>query len=148
MKNARLLTRCLLTAFLLCTIAGCYTRTQSGDKVEFAFAGWVGVAVILGGLLSVPAGWFVRRPRWAGAAHLLLGLAALAGHAAVSLAAWQAEGAWIGLATLVLMGFSELYWGGHFLFAEPASPVLACAAAAVVAYVFGWRRLARRWRTF
>lgn len=90
------------------------------------------------------ARWFKHYPRWALAAHLLLGVAALAGHAAVSVAAWQAEGAWIGLATLVLMGFSELYWGGHFLWADPASPALACAAAAVVAYVFGWRRLARR----
>jgi hypothetical protein len=66
MKNAR----CLLTAILVCTLAGCYTRTQSADKVEFTFAGWVGVSVILGGLLAVPIGWFVRR--WKGAWGFML----------------------------------------------------------------------------
>jgi hypothetical protein len=78
------------------------------------------------------------------ATHLLLGLAAWVGHAFVSVAAWRAEGAWIGLGTFALMGFSELYWAWRFVFASPQNPWLAVAAALVVAYLFGWRRLYRR----
>ncbi|MBV7456219.1 WG repeat-containing protein [Acidovorax sp. sif1233] len=90
------------------------------------------------------AGWFEQRPVLAWATHLLLGLAAWVGHAFVSVAAWRAEGAWIGLGTFALMGFSELYWAWRFVFASPQSPWLAVAAALVVVYLFGWRRLYRR----
>jgi len=90
------------------------------------------------------AGWFEQRPVLALAAHLLLGLAALVGHAFVSVAAWRAEGPWIGLATFALMGFSELYWAWRFVASSPWSPWLALVAALVVAYVFGWRRLYHR----
>lgn len=87
------------------------------------------------------AGWFEQRPVLALAAHLLLGLAALVGHAFVSVAAWRAEGPWIGLGTFALMGFAELYWAWRFV---ASSPWLALAATLVVVYVFGWRRLYRR----
>ncbi|WP_422844650.1 WG repeat-containing protein [Acidovorax sp. M2(2025)] len=56
------------------------------------------------------------------------GLAALAGHGVVSAAAWHAEGAWAGAATLLLAGFSELYWAWQFLFSDPWSPGLALTA--------------------
>ncbi|MBD9392762.1 WG repeat-containing protein [Acidovorax sp. ACV01] len=90
------------------------------------------------------AGWFEQRPVLALVAHLLLGLAALVGHAFVSVAAWRAEGPWIGLGTFALMGFSELYWAWRFVASSPWSPWLAITAALVVVYVFGWRRLYRR----
>ena len=90
------------------------------------------------------AGWFEQRPVLALVAHLLLGLAALVGHAFVSVAAWRAEGPWIGLGTFALMGFAELYWAWRFVASSPWSPWLALAATLVVVYVFGWRRLYRR----
>lgn len=90
------------------------------------------------------AGWFEQRPVLALVAHLLLSLAALVGHAFVSVAAWRAEGPWIGLGTFALMGFAELYWAWRFVASSPWSPWLALAATLVVVYVFGWRRLYRR----
>ena len=94
----------------------------------------------LGGL----AGWFEQRAVLALVTNLLLGLAALVGHAFVSVAAWRAEGPWIGLLTFALMGFADAYWAWRFLFATPASAALAVTAIVVVVYVFGWRRLYRR----
>lgn len=74
------------------------------------------------------------------AAHLLLGLPALLGHLAVAMAAWQAEGPWVGLATLGLAGFSDLYWLWRFAMEDPSSPWLAMAALTAVAYgLGGWR---------
>jgi hypothetical protein len=90
------------------------------------------------------AGWLEQRPVLALMANLLLGIAALVGHAFVSVAAWRAEGAWVGLATFALMGFSELYWACRFVASSPWSPWLGVVAVLVVAYVFGWRRLYRR----
>lgn len=90
------------------------------------------------------AGWFEQRPVLALVAHLLLGVAALMGHAFVSVAAWRAEGPWIGLGTFALMGFAELYWAWRFVASSPWSPWLTLAAALVVVYVFGWSRLYRR----
>ena len=90
------------------------------------------------------AGWFEQRAVLALVANLLLGLAALVGHAFVSVAAWRAEGPWMGLLTFALMGFADAYWAWRFLFATPASAALAVTAIVVVVYVFGWRRLYRR----
>jgi len=90
------------------------------------------------------AGWFEQRAVLALVANLLLGLAALVGHTFVSVAAWRAEGPWMGLLTFALMGFADAYWAWRFLFATPASIALAVTAIVVVVYVFGWRRLYRR----
>ena len=90
------------------------------------------------------AGWFEQRPVLALVANLLLGLAALVGHAFVSVAAWRAEGPWIGLLSFALMGFSDAYWAWRFAFAAPVHFGLALTAAVVVLYVFAWRRLYRR----
>ncbi|KQO26637.1 hypothetical protein ASF11_02835 [Acidovorax sp. Leaf76] len=90
------------------------------------------------------AGWFEQRAVLALVTNLLMGLAALVGHAFVSVAAWRAEGPWIGLLTFALMGFADAYWAWRFLFATPASAALAVTAIVVVVYVFGWRRLYRR----
>jgi hypothetical protein len=53
--------RMLGLAMLTICLAGCYEKSAQGDQSTYAFAGWIGVAVILGGLVFVPAGWFLRR---------------------------------------------------------------------------------------
>ena len=122
--TGRLRQKGLFTAFALKTMLG----AKSADTPT------------LGGL----AGWFEVRPFLAMVTHLVLGLAALVAHAFVSVAAWRAEGPWIGLGTALLMGFSELYWAWRFLFSAPLSPWLGAACAVVLLYTFGWRGLYRR----
>ena len=90
------------------------------------------------------AGWLEQRPALAMLANLLLGLAALAAHAFVSVAAWRAEGPWVGLLSFALMGLSDAYWAWRFAWTAPPHWGLAVAATAVVLYVFAWRRLFRR----
>jgi hypothetical protein len=41
--------------------SGCYDQSTHGDQTVFSFAAWLGPVVILGGLVFVPAGWFLRR---------------------------------------------------------------------------------------
>jgi hypothetical protein len=50
----------------LLTTSGCYERVARGDQSVYQFAWWMGPAVIAGGILGVPAGWFLRRvnERW------------------------------------------------------------------------------------
>lgn len=66
MNRPRLASRLVFATVLLSTLAGCYTRTQSADKIEYTFAGWVGALVIVGGILMIPVGWFLKRwtERW------------------------------------------------------------------------------------
>lgn len=90
------------------------------------------------------AGWLEQRPALAMLANLLLGVVALAAHAFVSVAAWRAEGPWAGLLSFALMGLADAYWAWRFAFVTPPHWGLAVAAAAVVLYVFAWRRLFRR----
>jgi hypothetical protein len=90
------------------------------------------------------AGWFEVRPFLAMVTNLVLGLAALVGHAFVSVGAWRAEGPWVGLGTFALMGFSELYWAWRFLFSTPFRPGLGAACLVVMLYVFVWRWMYRR----
>lgn len=78
------------------------------------------------------------------ALHWLLGVLALVAHAFVSVGAWRAEGPWVGLGTLALMGFADAYWAWRFALATPYAPGLAAAALLVVVYAFGWRWLYRR----
>ena len=90
------------------------------------------------------AGWLEHRPALAVLTNMLLGLAALAGHVFVSVAAWRAEGPWVGLLSFALIGLSDAYWAWRLAFQDPRQWGLALTAAAVVLYVVAWRRLYRR----
>lgn len=122
--SGRLQQKGLFTAFILKTMLG----AKSEDNPT------------LRGL----AGWFEVRPFLAMVTNLVLGLAALVGHAFVSVGAWRAEGPWVGLGTFALMGFSELYWAWRFLFSTPSRPGLGAACLVVMLYVFAWRWMYRR----
>lgn len=50
-----------LMALLLGGVAGCYDRSANGDQSVYSFALWIGILVVLGGLIFMPAGWFLRR---------------------------------------------------------------------------------------
>jgi hypothetical protein len=50
-----------LAAFALCGVSGCYEKATHGDQSIYTFATWLGIAVILGGLIMIPAGWLLRR---------------------------------------------------------------------------------------
>ena len=122
--HGRLQQKGLLAAFVVKALLG----ARSGD------------APALRGL----AGWLEVRPFLALSANVALGLAALVAHAFVSVAAWRAEGPWIGLISFALMGWSDAYWAWRWAWAETPQWALATAALAVVLYVFAWRRLYRR----
>ena len=114
--------------------------------------GWV--ALLAGSLVLTPssqpptqgglAGWLQLRPVLAMLLHLLGGACALVGHAFVSVGAWRAEGAYAGLVSFTLLGFSELYWAWRFVWTEPARPWLGATAALVAAYVLVWWPLYRK----
>ncbi|KRC28991.1 WG repeat-containing protein [Acidovorax sp. Root219] len=122
--SGRLQQKGLFTAFILKTMLG----AKSDDTPT------------LKGL----AGWFEVRPFLAMVTNLAMGLAALVGHAFVSVGAWRAEGPWVGLGTFALMGFSELYWAWRFVFSTPFRPGLGVACLVVMLYVFAWRWMYRR----
>ncbi len=44
----------------LVLISGCYERVTQGNQSIYRFAWWLGPAVIAGGILGLPAGWFLR----------------------------------------------------------------------------------------
>ena len=114
--------------------------------------GWV--ALLAGSLVLTPssqpptqgglAGWLQLRPVLAMLLHLLGGACALVGHAFVSVGAWRAEGAYAGLVSFTLLGFSELYWAWRFVWTEPTRPWLGATAALVAAYVLVWWPLYRK----
>jgi hypothetical protein len=56
--------RLVLTASLLVLLSGCYDRSVQGDRSVYSFAWWVGLLVILGGLVAIPLGLVIRR--WSG----------------------------------------------------------------------------------
>lgn len=47
-------------------LSGCVEKTEEAGRSTYGFAGWVIALVIIGGLVSVPLGWVVRRlsERW------------------------------------------------------------------------------------
>jgi hypothetical protein len=46
---------------VLLAASGCYERVTQADQSVYRFAWWTGPLVIVGGILSVPAGWYLRR---------------------------------------------------------------------------------------
>ncbi len=87
------------------------------------------------------AGWMEQRPFAALMINAVFGIVALICHFFVALGAWRAEGVWIGLATGVLMGASEIYWAWRFFFSNPGSLGSGIAAIVVMIYVFAYRRM-------
>jgi WG containing repeat len=81
-------------------------------------------------------GWLEQRPAALMLINAALALIALIAHVFVTVAAWKAEGVWIGLLTAALMGFSELYWAWRFLFETPVQWGLGVTAILVIAYTF------------
>ena len=87
------------------------------------------------------AGTLEQRPGLLLLLHALFGVCALVLHAVVTVAVWRSEGMWYGLATAILMGYSEVYWAWRFLFTTPQSLGLGVACVAVFLYTFVWRYL-------
>jgi hypothetical protein len=58
----------------ICLVAGCYERVAEGNTSTYRFAWWLGPAVIVGGIVGIPVGWYLRKtvPRW-GWALMILG---------------------------------------------------------------------------
>jgi hypothetical protein len=56
--------RLALAASLLVLLSGCYEKSVTGDQSVYKFAWWVGLLVILGGLVAVPLGLAIRN--WSG----------------------------------------------------------------------------------
>ena len=56
----------IIVLLAFCLIAGCYERTADGNTAIYRFAWWIGPAVIVGTILSVPIGWVLRKaiPKW------------------------------------------------------------------------------------
>lgn len=84
-------------------------------------------------------GWFEQRPAALVLINAVFVLIALIAHVFVTVAAWKAEGPWIGLATAVVMGLAEVYWAWRFLLESPAQWGLGIAAIIVIAYAFVFR---------
>ena len=85
-------------------------------------------------------GWLEQRPFSAVMLNGLAGVLSLICHAFVSYAAWKNSGIWGGLATVILMGFSELYWCLKFFFTVPANIWLGLASLLVILHVFVFNR--------
>jgi hypothetical protein len=56
----------MFAALALLAVSGCYERVAHGEQSVYQFAWWLGPAVIAGGILGMPVGWFLRRvnERW------------------------------------------------------------------------------------
>ena len=89
-------------------------------------------------------GWLARRPFAALMINALIALIALTGHGFVVVSVWRTEGAWIGVATAILMGIAELYWAWRFLFTESANVLLGAISVFVALYVLVYRRVHAR----
>lgn len=51
----------LLAALTLCCFSGCYERIANGNESVYRFVWWLGPAVIVGGILGMPSGWYLRQ---------------------------------------------------------------------------------------
>lgn len=89
-------------------------------------------------------GWLEQRPVLLMLVGGLFAILALACHGYVSVRAGQLEGIWIGLLTLLLMGFAEVYWVWRAWFTEPLQWGLGLAACPVILYIFWFAPLKRR----
>ncbi len=50
-----------VAALALCSVAGCYEHVSNGNESIYRFVWWLGPLIIAGGILAIPAGWFLRR---------------------------------------------------------------------------------------
>jgi hypothetical protein len=50
-----------LALLSLVAMSGCYERVTAGDQSVYRFAWWTGPLLIVSGILSMPAGWYLRR---------------------------------------------------------------------------------------
>jgi hypothetical protein len=62
----------LITAILLCFLAGCYEHETSGNESIYRFAWWLGPVILVSGILTTLIGWCFRRRKW-GLAALIVG---------------------------------------------------------------------------
>lgn len=89
------------------------------------------------------SGWLQQRPGLMLMLNGVISLVALILHLIVTVVAWRAEGVWIGLATGVLMGFSEVYWAWRHFFVEPQNIWLGVCCLIVLLY-FVWKFFYKR----
>ncbi|QIL70027.1 WG repeat-containing protein [Diaphorobacter sp. HDW4B] len=124
------------------------SSSRGGGKL----AGWAFVlhAMFLGKTSNKPqtmsgaAGALEQRPGLLLLLNTLFGIIALICHVVVTVAVWRAEGIWYGLATAVLMGYSEIYWAWKYLFNTPLSVGLGICCIVVLLYTFAWKFFFRR----
>jgi hypothetical protein len=57
----RRITLFAFAAFVLCSASGCYEKAVHGDQSVYSFATWLRILAIVGGIVMIPAGWFLRR---------------------------------------------------------------------------------------
>lgn len=50
-----------MAVLVVCSLAGCIEQTTRGNESVYLFAWWVGPTLIVGGILGIPAGWFLRQ---------------------------------------------------------------------------------------
>ncbi|MBC3909314.1 WG repeat-containing protein [Undibacterium umbellatum] len=136
----------LMTNALLQTLAGPpedETRLQRIKRKGLFFTWFAGVALSAKSDEAPTqrglAGWLEQRAFLAMMLNGIFGLIALICHGFVSYAAWQANGIWYGIPTIVLLGYAEVYWLWRFLFDTPASFALAATATMVLVHYFGFR---------
>ncbi len=67
----------LVSVLSLVLVSGCYERVSQGNQAIYRFAWWMGPAVIVGGILGMPIGWFLRsvNKKWGFALMVLSPLA-------------------------------------------------------------------------
>jgi hypothetical protein len=57
-RNAR---HCFIATILLLGVSGCVHESLDGQTRTFTYDLWVPLSVLMGGLVAVPAGWFLRK---------------------------------------------------------------------------------------
>ncbi|WP_170133677.1 WG repeat-containing protein [Undibacterium pigrum] len=136
----------MMTNALLQTLSGPpenETRWQRLKRKGLYFSWFAGIALTAKSdeapTQQGMAGWLEQRSFLALMLNGIFSIIALVCHGFVSYAAWQANGVWYGLPTIVFMGYAEVYWLWRFLFATPASVMLAVTAMLVLVYYFGFR---------
>jgi tetratricopeptide (TPR) repeat protein len=118
-----------------------------GEDTKLKRAKFTGLAMLLGmgakddtpPTLRWPLSWLEQRAFAAMMINASFALTALICHLVVTIHAWRMEGVWVGLATAVFMGLSEIYWVWRFFTNDPLNWALAINALVVIAYCFVYR---------
>ena len=125
-----------------------YRGEQPGLRDKAIRGAWA-VGTLVSGKSDQPAtlkgfsGWLQQRPGLLLMLNGGISLIALILHLIVTVAAWRIDGVWIGLATGVLFGLSEVYWAWKSFFTEPRNLWLGiCCVLILLSFV--WQQIHKR----